>query len=75
MAHLIGGTHEPNIGTLLEQGPAEAVMAAYVEKHWPDLVVTGTHGQSGVQPSLIGSVAEGLLKSLSCDVLAVPTAD
>ena len=36
------------------------------------LVVAGTHGQSGVQEALVGSVAEGLLKSLSCDVLAVP---
>jgi nucleotide-binding universal stress UspA family protein len=47
-------------------------MLAYVEKHWPDLV-TGTHGGSGVQPGLIAGLAEGLLKSLSCDVLAVPT--
>jgi nucleotide-binding universal stress UspA family protein len=73
MADLIGSTQEASIDRLLEQGPPDAVMAGYVDKHWPDLVVAGTHGQSGMQQSLIGSVAEGLLKSLSCDVLAVPT--
>jgi nucleotide-binding universal stress UspA family protein len=73
MANLIGSTQGAKIDTALEQGPPDSVMAAYVDKHWPDLVVAGTHGQSGMQQSLIGSVAEGLLKSLSCDVLAVPT--
>lgn len=74
MAALIGsGRQEPNIDRVLEQGAPEAVMAAYVDKRWPDLVVAGTHGQSGMHQSLIGSVAEGLLKSVSCDVLAVPT--
>jgi nucleotide-binding universal stress UspA family protein len=59
-------------GTALEQGSPEAVLTAYVERHWPDLVVTGTHGRSGAQQAVIGSVAEGLLQSLPCDVLAVP---
>ena len=58
--------------TVLEQGSPEAVLTAYVERHWPDLVVTGTHGRSGAQQAVIGSVAEGLLQSLPCDVLAVP---
>jgi nucleotide-binding universal stress UspA family protein len=73
MANLIGSTQGAKIDTVLEQGAPDSVMAAYVDKHWPDLVVAGTHGQSGTPQSLIGSVAEGLLKSLSCDVLAVPT--
>ena len=68
----VGGRGAAKEETVLEQGTAELVMAAYVDKHWPDLVVTGTHGRSGVQQTVIGSVAEGLLKSLPCDVLAVP---
>lgn len=57
--------------TALEQGPPERVFPEYVEKFWPDLVVTGTHGRTGLQNAMIGSVAEGLLRSLRCDVLAV----
>jgi nucleotide-binding universal stress UspA family protein len=74
MADLIGSSgQETNIGKVLQQGSPDGVMSAYVDKHWPDLVVAGTHGQSGMQQALIGSVAEGLLRSLGCDVLAVPT--
>ena len=75
MADLIGSNRqETNIETVLKQGSPESVMAAYVDKQWqPDLVVAGAHGQSGMQQSFIGSVAEGFLRSLSCDVLAVPT--
>lgn len=60
-----------SIHTILEQGPPTRVMAEHVDKHWPDLIVTGTYGRSGIEQALIGSVAEGLLRSLMCDVLAV----
>jgi nucleotide-binding universal stress UspA family protein len=73
MADLIGEhRRESSIETLLEEGTPEAVMTAYVEKRWPDLVIAGTRGRSAVQQPMIGSVTEGLLKSLPCDVLAVP---
>ena len=73
MADLIGnGRRETSIETLLEQGTPDAIMTAYVDKHWPDLVVAGTRGHGGVRRPVIGSVTEGLLKSLHCDVLAVP---
>jgi nucleotide-binding universal stress UspA family protein len=57
--------------SILEQGIPEAVLAGYVEKEWPDLVVTGTHGRTGLQQAAIGSVTERLLHVLPCDVLAV----
>jgi nucleotide-binding universal stress UspA family protein len=73
MIDLIGnGRKEASIETLLEQGTPHAVMRAYVDNRWPDLVVAGTRGRSGAQQPLIGSVTEDLLKSLPCDVLAVP---
>jgi len=55
----------------LEQGTPEAVLTDHVEKQWPDLVVTGTHGRTGPQQATIGSVTERLLHVLPCDVLAV----
>ena len=73
MADLIGKARQgASIETLLEQGSPDAVMTAYVDKRWPDLVVAGTRGRSATPQALIGSVTEGLLKSLPCDVLAVP---
>jgi nucleotide-binding universal stress UspA family protein len=73
LADLIaGGRAGAKVETVLDQGSPEAALTAYVETHWPDLVVTGTRGQGGRQETLMGSVAEGLLKSLACDVLAVP---
>lgn len=60
-----------NYASVLEQGDPEVVLTGYVEKHWPDLVVTGTHGQTGMQQGLIGSVTERLMHTLPCDILAV----
>jgi nucleotide-binding universal stress UspA family protein len=62
-----------NLETNLQQGEPEAVLFDYVDKHWPDLVVAGTHGRTGAQQTAIGSVAEQLLNTLPCDILAVPT--
>jgi len=55
------------------EGEPQAVLADYVGKNWPDLVIAGTHGRSAVEHDAIGSVAELLLMTLPCDVLAVPT--
>jgi nucleotide-binding universal stress UspA family protein len=60
-------------GIFLQQGEPEAVLADYVDKYWPDLVIAGTHGRTGDQHAAIGSVAEQLLDTLPCDVLAIPT--
>jgi len=37
-----------------------------------DLLVMGTHGRSGLLKTLIGSVTEEALRTLSIDILAVP---
>lgn len=67
------GAGSSAIETALMEGEPEAALADYVDKNWPDLVVAGTHGRSAVDHDTIGSVAERLLMTLPCDVLAVPT--
>lgn len=67
------GTGAPAIETAVMEGEPEAVLADYVDKNWPDLVIAGTHGRSEMEHDTIGSVAERLLMTLPCDVLAVPT--
>lgn len=37
-----------------------------------DVIVMGTHGRSGVERWVVGSVLEGVLRKASCPVLAVP---
>lgn len=61
-----------SVETELMEGAADTVLADFVEKQWPDLVVTGTYGRAGPQQEgSIGSVAERLLMTLKCDVLVV----
>ncbi|MBR0831263.1 universal stress protein [Bradyrhizobium manausense] len=56
-----------------EGGPMQVITRA-VSQAQPDLLVMGTHGRSGLLRTLIGSVTEEALRSLSVDVLAVPPA-
>jgi nucleotide-binding universal stress UspA family protein len=53
------------------------VVAEIVERarHWPaDLVVMGTHGRSGFERWVLGSVTEKALHKMPCPVLVVPPA-
>jgi nucleotide-binding universal stress UspA family protein len=44
----------------------------YAEATKADLVVVGTHGRSGIENWLLGSVAVNVLRHAETDVLAVP---
>ena len=61
---------------LLETGtPAERIASAIADEAsaWPaDLVVVGTHGRTGVQRLLLGSVAEGIARVSPAPVLLIP---
>lgn len=38
-----------NYESVLARGNPETVLVSYVDEHWPDLIVTGTHGHTGVK--------------------------
>lgn len=61
---------------LAETGvPAQRIAAAIADEisAWPaDLVVAGTHGRSGIQRLLLGSVAEGIARVSPAPVLLIP---
>jgi nucleotide-binding universal stress UspA family protein len=42
-----------------------------IKKNNSDLVVIGTHGRTVLGKMLLGSVAEGILRTVSCPVLTV----
>ncbi|CAN5893969.1 universal stress protein [soil metagenome] len=54
---------------LLEGSPADRIVAALQEDQGFDLVVVGTHGESGLRRVLLGSVAEHVVRHAPCSVL------
>ena len=64
---------DPKLATVCEIGTPEGVLTQHVEQNAFDLVVVGTHGRTGIRRAVIGSVAERLIGTLPCDVLAVPS--
>ncbi len=50
--------------------PADAIVRVAVERQ-ADLIVMGTHGRTGLQHVLLGSVAEKVVRMAPCPVLTV----
>lgn len=63
--------HGVAVETSIEEGDPAATIVAYAERVDADLIVAGTHGRSGVERRLIGSVAERLVRTAECPVLTV----
>lgn len=60
-----------NINAHAVPGRAAASILSFVEEHDIDLVTTSTHGRTGMDRFLLGSVAEKLVRHLRCPVLTV----
>jgi nucleotide-binding universal stress UspA family protein len=60
------------IETLVREGNAAAEILDQAASMNADLLVIGTHGRSGLDRILLGSVAEKVLRKASCPVLTVP---
>lgn len=56
----------------VESGNPAARIVGYAERKGIDLIVIGTHGRTGMTRALLGSVAEGVVRTAPCPVLAVP---
>jgi nucleotide-binding universal stress UspA family protein len=66
---LAGVDHE----VILERGAILEVISDLIRSKKIDLLVLGTHGRSGMNKFLLGSVAEELFRISSCPVLTVGT--
>jgi len=60
-----------NAQTQLLQGIPATEIVEFAKKHGFDLIVMGTHGRTGFQHALMGSVAEKVLRRAPCAVLTV----
>ena len=55
---------------VLDGDPAETIIA-FADKVKADLIVMGTHGQTGLSRLMIGSVVEHVVREAHCPVLTV----
>lgn len=60
------------IETVVREGAAAAEIAQEATRINADLLVIGTHGRSGFERLLLGSVAEKVLRKATCPVMTVP---
>ena len=57
----------------VQSGPAIGTLLDYIDAHGIDLVVLTTHGRSGLERFLLGSVAERVMRQAPCPVYLIPT--
>jgi nucleotide-binding universal stress UspA family protein len=66
--------HVPSEARINEGEPAECVLA-FAQSLPADLIVLGSHGRSGFERFVLGSVTEKVLRNAVCPVLTVPPRD
>ena len=59
--------------TVIADGNAVDKICDYARQHYVDLIVTSTHGRTGLKHVLMGSVAENVIRRAGCSVLTVPS--
>jgi nucleotide-binding universal stress UspA family protein len=59
--------------TAVRIGPPAWKICDAAEEHGADLIITGTHGRTGLQRVLMGSTAEQVVRHAPCSVLVAPT--
>ncbi|MGA7274626.1 MAG: universal stress protein [Candidatus Udaeobacter sp.] len=59
--------------TAFTDGSPDLDICAFAKDHDVDLIVTSTHGLTGFQHVLIGSIAEKVVRHALCPVLVVPS--
>jgi nucleotide-binding universal stress UspA family protein len=74
IAETYGKRDPATVRTRVERGDPRDRIIATLESASFDLLVMGTHGRSGLQRLLLGSVATDLLRRSPCSVLIVPPA-
>lgn len=60
-----------NVELVVRMGNVQDEILNVVKKHRIDLIVMGTHGRTGFAHTLVGSVAEKVVRSAPCQVLTV----
>lgn len=70
-----GGAAEVRMDLRIREGAVVPMILEEARTIGADLIVIGTHGRSGVDRLLLGSVTEKVLRKAECAVMTVPPAD
>ena len=65
------GLGAPRVDTAKEAGEPTAEIVAFARERGVDLLVLGTHGRTGLEHALMGSIAERVVRKAHCPVLTV----
>jgi nucleotide-binding universal stress UspA family protein len=60
------------VDVVVDDGPAAARILEHARASRADVIVMGTHGLSGFEHFMVGSVTEKVLRKANCPVLTVP---
>ena len=63
-----------SVKSILQEGPVLPRILEEARALWADLIVMGTHGATGFEHLLLGSMTEKVLRKAPCPVLTVPPA-
>ena len=67
-----GAGSDLSIRKVVEPGQPDSTIVYWAENEGIDLIVTSSHGRSGLSRVLMGSVAEEIMRKSRCPVLVVP---
>lgn len=67
-----GASSDLTIRKVVEPGQPYSTIVYWAENEGIDLIVTSSHGRSGLSRVLMGSVAEEMIRKSPCPVLVVP---
>ncbi|HEX7842015.1 MAG TPA: universal stress protein [Kofleriaceae bacterium] len=71
LEQLVAGYTPAAIEPMLRTGDAVGVISDVAREIGADLIIMGTHGRRGVRRALLGSIAEGVLRTAPCPVLTI----
>jgi nucleotide-binding universal stress UspA family protein len=66
-----GGLGAPRVAVATAVGEPAAEIVAYAAEQGVHLLVLGTHGRTGLEHALLGSIAERVVRRARCPVLTV----
>ena len=71
LGEFVSGCKSPCSAQVVDGEIVKAIVSV-TEKQTPELLVMGTHGRSGVERLVLGSVSESVLRNVKCPVIVVP---
>ena len=70
--HLRSAHPDMVIAEIVEMGEPHRLIIDWIKPNAIDLIVMSTHGRSGLQRVMLGSVTEKILRNSHCPVLVIP---